>query len=376
MSKLVYAKTEHSDVIKVLMDVLKDALNEMKIDFIRDPEDGDKYIPPTKQNKKKQKPESKSESESSEDEKPIKKKMDVKKFKKQESEKNKKKKQESESESESEDDHPKKRPKHIDDDKKKKSSSGIKIVALDDYQTLLIFVKLNADQFVEFYVKDEKYSIALDLIQFQKFTKTIDKDSIMTFYIDKDDKQNLVVELDNEMKKNCTQYKQKLLDIDDDKKELPKETKFEMSVIIDTADFRKVCSEMNQFSEYMEITCTNKEITFKCQGDSNAYIKTFRNSDNGVKIVCYNNVKDAPVIVQAIYDLKYLVIFGKCVNLCNEMQLHLKNDYPLFISYTIGNLGKMIVGLSPVDEKKINRDNNYDENNDKYYDEKKVVLKD
>ncbi len=372
MSKLVFAKTEHSDVIKFLLDVLKDSLNEVTINFIRDEADGDKYKPSSKHNKN-----LKSESDNKKNKKNNKKNdSESEKKNKKNNKKNKKKESDNESEdSESSDSESSDSDEEV--VKKKPSSSGIKIVALDEYQTLLIFVKLNADQFVEFYVKDPSYSIALDLIQLQKFTKSIDKDSIMTFYIDKDDKQNLVIELDNNLKKNSTQYKQKLLDIDDNQKELPKETKFEMSVIMDTADFRKVCSEMNQFSEFIEITCTNNEITFKCQGDSNAYIKTFRNSDNGVKIVCYNdNNKNVPTIVQAIYDLKYLVIFGKCVNLCNEMQLLLKNDYPLFISYTIGNLGKMIVGLSPVDEKRINRDNNYNDENDKFYDEKKIKIKD
>jgi hypothetical protein len=57
------------------------------------------------------------------------------------------------------------------------------------------------------------------------------------------------------------------------------------------------------------------------------------------------------------------------------MQLYLKNDYPLFIHYTIGLLGKMLVGLSPVDEKNIKRDNDYDENIDKYYNNKKPVMR-
>jgi hypothetical protein len=104
-------------------------------------------------------------------------------------------------------------------------------------------------------------------------------------------------------------------------------------------------------------------------------VKTFKNSDTGVRIISLKNNGRAPNIVQAIYNLKHLVTFGKCVNLCTEMQLYLKNDYPLFIHYHIGLLGKMLVGLSPVDEKAIKRDNDYDENTDKYYNGKKVEMK-
>jgi len=97
--------------------------------------------------------------------------------------------------------------------------------------------------------------------------------------------------LENNVKQNTAKYTQKILDIDDEVKKLPEETSFELSVVMDTADFHKICREMNQFTEYVEITCTSKEITFKCQGDSNAYIRTFKNSESGVRIVCLNDKK-------------------------------------------------------------------------------------
>ncbi len=43
------------------------------------------------------------------------------------------------------------------------------------------------------------------------------------------------------------------------------------------------------------------------------------------------------------------------------MQLYLRNSYPLFIHYTVGSLGKMLVGLTPVDEKIIKQSNNYED---------------
>ena len=57
------------------------------------------------------------------------------------------------------------------------------------------------------------------------------------------------------------------------------------------------------------------------------------------------------------------------------MQLYLKNDYPLFISYLVGNLGKMLVGLSPVDEKTMSRGQDYDNKYDSNYATKNVKVK-
>ncbi len=258
-------------------------------------------------------------------------------------------------------------------------------LGLDEHKTLLIYVKLNADQFVDFYVKPESHKIALDIIQFHKFMKTVDKDSIMRMYVDVDDKQHLTIELQNNVKNNTSVFKQKLLDCAGEKKNIPNTTNFDMTVIMDTTDFRKICQEMHQFSEYVEITCTSKAITYQCQGDSIAYVKTFHHSDadceSGIKITTLaKDTKDGKAsasIVQAIFNLKHLVIFGKCATLCSEMQLFLRNNYPLFINYKIGRLGKMLVGLSPVDETTIKRDNDYDENMDQYYEmQKKDVIKD
>jgi len=336
------AKTEHGYEIRTLFNVLKEVLQEVPIQLIRDVEQ------PAQNNKK-------DKSEKSEE----KQKKETKK---------KKNKNESDDDSESEKEEEEEEPK-------KKSNGGIRILALDDHKTLMVYVKLNANEFTEFYVKYPVYDIGLDLTHLDKFLKSVEKDSIMTISIDEDDDQYIVFQLQNSVKSNSSAYKQRLLDIDNEQKKIPQETNFEMSVMMETQEFRKICSDMNQFSEYVEIRCTSKEITFKCQGDSNALIKTYKNSENGVKILTTKNIK-SNTIVQAIYNLKHLVTFGKCVNLCNEMQLFLKNDYPLFIHYTVGSLGKMLVGLSPVDEKTIKQGNDYDaEKMDKYYADKKIIMK-
>ncbi len=260
----------------------------------------------------------------------------------------------------------------------KPSLGGIRIFGRDKHKTLLTYVKLNADQFVDFCVEPESYKITLDIIKFHKFMKTVDKDSIMRMYVNVDDKKHLTIELQNTVKNNTSVFKQKLLDCVDEKKNIPNTVDFDMTVIIDTTDFRKVCQEMYQFSEHVEITCTSKAITYQCKDDSVEYVKTFHHSDceGGVNIATL--VKDAKAsasVVQGIFNLKHLVIFGKCATLCSEMQLFLRNNYPLFINYKIGRLGKMLVGLLPVDETTIKRDN--DENMDQYHEmQKKDIIND
>jgi proliferating cell nuclear antigen PCNA len=326
LNKIVRIQTEHSAEIKVLFDVLKEILTEATITFLGNPDQN------TEEQKKKEKKESDSDSDEEKDEK-------------DETDEKKKK----------DDDGTKK------NETQKKVQGGIKIVAVDDHQSLMIYVKLNSENFFDFFVKYKVYSIGIDLRELHKFMKTIDKDCIMTMSIDKDEQQKIEFHLQNQLKSIDKYHKQKLLDTDDNTKRMPKQTEFEMTVLMDTSDFKKVCTEMSQFSEYVEILCTSKEITFKCVGDQSESVIKFKSGENGsVKILSLKNDKKSP-IVQGIYNLKQLVTFGRCVNLCNDMQLYLRNSYPLFIHYTVGSLGKMLVGLTPTDHESIKRNGNFDE---------------
>lgn len=372
MSKLVRIETDHSYELKIMFEVLKEVFDEIKIDFFRS--DTQSNEPPKKKNTDEQsemkstKQKKKEDEDDSSNEKKL-----TKKVTKPTKESKKKTKKQVDNEEEEDDEQVENDEQETKEQKKKSTVGGIRIMAIDDNQLLLIYVKLNPDQFLDFYVKSECHSIGLDLIEFHKFVKTIDKDSIMHIHIDKDDDQNIAFGLKNSEKGTSSKYTQKLLDINDEQNQLPLESNFHMSVIMETCEFKKICSELSQFSNYVEITCTNKEIKFKCRGDQNQYEKSFENAAKGVKIIALK--KDGPPIFQAIYNLKHLVTFGRCTNLCTEMQLYLRNDYPLFIYFTIGDLGKLLVGLSPIDGKIVKKDKDYNEEHDKYYQEKKITMK-
>lgn len=393
MTKIVDIETEHTFEIKTLFEVLKENLNEVKIDFMKDPNNGTNKRKSKREMKKNKKNSKDSDDENDDDDdndnnndNDSNNNTDADSDNEQNDENdddNNDKTSDKDSDSSSDDsDQDDEKPKSKDDtidknkSKDKEIDGGIRIMALDDRETLLIYVKLESSNFVRFYVKPHIHSVGLDLLEFHKFMKTVDKESVMKIFIDKDDEQSLQFELRNEIKHNSKKYKQKLMDIDDNSNQLPADANFEMSVIMDTVDFRKACSEINQFSEYVEITCTSKKITFKCKGDQSDFSVSYDNSSSGVRILSLNKNTKVPCIVQAIYDLKHLVTFGKCVNLCSEMQIYLKNDFPLFIRYNIGSLGKMLIGLSPIDSKTIKKDMNYDDKMDGFYKQKSVVAKD
>ena len=52
-------------------------------------------------------------------------------------------------------------------------------------------------------------------------------------------------------------------------------------------------------------------------------------------------------IIHGTYDLKNLMLFTKCTNLCNHIEIYMQNDYPLLIKYTVASLGYVHLVLSP-----------------------------
>ena len=62
-----------------------------------------------------------------------------------------------------------------------------------------------------------------------------------------------------------------------------------------------------------------------------------------------NKTDEEQEIIQGIFSLKYLSIFTKCTNLSNNVELYLKNNYPIILRYTIASLGEIKLCLSQQD---------------------------
>jgi len=340
MGKLLEIKTEHIGAIRSLFELLKDVFDDVNIECIRDDEMN-----------KKIEDEKNPDQQNADTETAI-----VKK---------KKKKEEADDKTDEDKQDNKKDGNYYED--KDKKSGGIKIVAMDKTQTLLVNVKLNAKKFDVFKVKKKVFDVGISLNQLYKSLKSLQKDDSLTIYVNEDDKDWLMLKFKNEKKRYETSDKIKLMDINKSKYEIPP-TAFDVVVTIDTEEFHTICKEMSHIQQVIEIKCTRKSLTFTSTGDSSERSKSYYPDENGIKI---NFSKDSKTdVVQGIFELKFLVMFtNKSQNLCPRIQLFMKNDYPLCVKFTVATLGKLLFCVSPYDEDRIAKDFDEDE---EYYNENKV----
>jgi proliferating cell nuclear antigen PCNA len=365
---------EHISIFKHLFEILSNVLHELEIIHIQP----DKPVDNEKQDSSES---DKSESESESDDEPKKKskakKINLKKKKKDESSEESNSDSNSESENEIESTSSKSKSKSkskSNDDMSKKG--GIKIVEINDYESIAIIIKLDAINFNKFDCKKASFSIGMDPTNMFNILKNIDKEGQVTFYVNEQNKQTLNIELQNNEKKSRSIYDFKLMELDERKipKLLPE---FDINIQMKTKDFHDICKELSTYSQFMIIECTDKKIQFKCKGA----VREFEHDEEGKDSCVFirlnpNRDKSKPVIVREIYDLNDICMFNKCKNISTNVQILLRNEYIMFVRYKVASYGTMTVGFNPASEKLVNKHANYDgEKFDAFYKPAEVKYK-
>lgn len=267
----------------------------------------------------------------------------------------------------------------IDDSRiNRKEQNCMKINAVDPSKTVLINLKLDGINFNKFVCKKSKLLLGVNLSCFYKLIKSIGKNDILTLDMDHDNKNLLNIKIDGNDRKKVTEYNMKLLDLAETKISIPEIT-FDAVITMDSQEFNKLCRDMNNIADYVEIQCLHDKIIFTCKGEianQKTTYKTALDDDDDQSILVSishaskNQGSNAPQIVQGIFELKNLVLFSKCASLSGEIEIFMKNSFPLVIKYTIATLGRILLCLTPITEDST-KDANYSDEDEFYSDEDK-----
>merc|ERR1712232_1353512 len=145
-------------------------------------------------------------------------------------------------------------------------------------------------------------------------------------------------------------FELKLMQIESEHMEIP-EQQYKVVARLPSAEFLKVCRDLKEFGETMQIQASKDGIRFSVQGDvgtGNVVLKP-REAEKPEDRVTLT-VHEA---VTATFALRYLVTFAKAAPLCSTVELGLGPDSPLSVKYEIENAdnGYMQFYLAPkIDE--------------------------
>lgn len=258
--------------------------------------------------------------------------------------------------------------------KKKENTGGIRILEVNDHSTIIVHVKLV--EFIKFDCKYPSYTIGLDPQSLYNFIKNIDKDGKMSISVSETNKGTMNIDLYNKEKQKLCSYMFKLMDLDVKTYNIPPP---EFDIIIDemkTDEFHNMCKEMAD-GRYLRVTCTEKKIEFRCKSSAGEKKREYENGGSvTISFTSKDDKNHGPKIISEYFDLHNIIMFNKCRTLCSTIQIYLKNKYPMFIRYKVATLGTMQVGFTPVQEDKINKNMNYDDKNDQFYNKPQLKMKD
>ena len=233
--------------------------------------------------------------------------------------------------------------------------TGIKVITMDSSHTMLVHLKLNSKNFENFHCP-EKVIVGIGLMNLYKLIKTLNNNSILTLFLEHNDSNRLGIQIQNTEKNTNTVYKLNIMDLMDNVMKFPP-AEFSSVITMASSDFQKICRDMYNLSDIIEIKSVGNKLILSCRGDfaeqETVISSSFEDDNNeetkkskskNMKVTIENTSTD---IIQGIYSLKFLVLFTKCTNLSNSIELYMKNDFPLILKYTCASLGNIKLVLAP-----------------------------
>lgn len=239
-------------------------------------------------------------------------------------------------------------PPTYDEEGKMTDSCGVILTAINQSTSVLIKLKLLGMKFEKYYVKSNiPIKITINMSCFYKLIKTINNDDqMLTLFIDERDPNHLGIKIENLEKKMSTTYKLIILDSGTKDLQIP-DSEYDAFVIMSSDRFQTIIRNMSVICDTVNISFIDSPtirdtLIFYGKGEF-ASQRTVLQANENINTVAPEN----EIIIQGVYDLRNLGLFSKCSNLCQNVELYMKRDYPIILKYQIANLGFAHLILTP-----------------------------
>jgi|694.fasta_scaffold00964_12 proliferating cell nuclear antigen len=221
------------------------------------------------------------------------------------------------------------------------NETGWKIITMDNTKVALVHLKLVADSFV-LYKCNNPCKIGICIASLYKLLKISGNNDIITMYVLKNDTSRLHIVIENKDKNTIVHSKLKLLDIDEDILDIP-DAEFDSVITMPSNEFQKICRDMSNIAETLIIESKGDSFSMSVEGDIGEIEIDIGETQNGLIFSKKFEGKN----VKGRFDLKYIMLFIKSSSLCSQVEIFLKQDYPLILLYSVANLGSIKYVLSP-----------------------------
>merc|ERR1712165_616808 len=228
------------------------------------------------------------------------------------------------------------------------SEKGLQVQSMDSSHVALVSLLLRESAFADFKC-DRPTSLGMNVDSLAKILKMCGPtDSLKVRWQGGADTLNFQCESGEEDR--IADFDLKLMQIESEHMEIP-EQHYKVVAKLPSAEFQKICRDLKEFGETMQMKASKEGITFSVQGDigaGNVMLKPREAEKPEEKVTL--TVHEP---VTATFALRYLVNFAKAAPLCGTVELGLGPDAPLLVKYDIeaADNGHMQFYLAPkIDE--------------------------
>jgi proliferating cell nuclear antigen len=204
---------------------------------------------------------------------------------------------------------------------------GLQILTLDTARVALVDMFLESENFEEYRCEGDIVA-GVNVTNMFKLLKFISNNDTLTVEINS--REYLDIRIENAVKRSDTRFQLKLLDINEDQIEVPN-IKMAVVTTMQSIDFQRICRDMNNLANDLEITRNASQFIIKCQGD-------FANQETVIE--CTDEGFDGEI--SGMYSLKYLNLFTKATGMCASVQVMQEEDNRFMVlKYNVANLGEL-----------------------------------
>jgi len=230
--------------------------------------------------------------------------------------------------------------------------TGIKATSMDSSKSSLVYLKLDAGSFEEFYASRADIPLGISMQSMFKLIKTAGNSDILTLFVRTDTPHELGICIENAERKSKTIYSLKLLDTDVQDINVP-EFSYESVITLPSAGFQRLCRDMQHLAPTVCIESHPTKIVLSCKGDFASQTTVLGDQGDSAMESDQSTGHDIRIqssttdVIRSSYSLKYLTLFGRSSALSNAMTIYIKKDHPLVLDFNAGSLGSLKFLLTP-----------------------------
>ena len=205
------------------------------------------------------------------------------------------------------------------------------IQSMDSHHVCLFELRLTAEWFDTYEMdSDDQRTISINTEIMQLILKCKSSSQEITFEYE-GDPDKLMIRFDNGSPETYDKdFEMPLMTIEQDMLSVPKDSEWETEFEIKSGSFNTLMSEMEQFSDTLDLRCTEESFKLSANGANGVYNISFNIDD----LECYSIDEDTTI--ETSYSVKYCSIISSFAKLSPILNIEASSSLPIKMTYDLG----------------------------------------